>query len=589
MKNYNWFYKKANPFAVKELTDNGVPVLLATILANRGVSFEEYEEIVNGFWFMNGDYIKGVRKLEEAAARYLDAVEDKDTRIFVFSDYDADGVTSAAIINDYTRALMKALKITDTDKFSVYLPNRSEGYGLSMAWSVKLAEDYKKEPGKKYIVFTFDNGITKNSEIEFLKSNGIEVVVTDHHEPGRNLPNCLYVDPKATERRFGDELCGAGIAWLLISCIYASLIEGHRSEAAEETVESLQRCLALAAIGTVTDMMPMTTYNLSLVRKGLELLNEGIYYPVRRLQECFGIKEITAKDIGFSIGPAINSCGQMGDIEMIYKLFSLEDETEINAQADKVYKLYEDNRMITKEAKGELAKAIEEDYFADNRFCIYTVDGVPNGIVGKISNQLTQDTGKPSIVILDADDESNEVNGSARCSNPSVDLLALLKPLEEKGLIKSAAGHKAACGVTLYKDKLDEVQLALDSKVAELEAADIIRPNTADLYIDSDINIKDINLSTFKEIISMPYSMNFTNPVFKLSADIVAVSHSKNNPRNVKYSLSQDGRQTDIWAWNIKPEAYKPEHSRISIVGTLSRNFMNPKYITMDVIDIAFS
>ena len=183
------------------------------------------------------------------------------------------------------------------------------------------------------------------------------------------------------------------------------------------------------------------------------------------------------------------------------------------------------------------------------------------------------------------------MSGSGRCPNPTLDLLGLLQPYIGS-LIKKANGHKAACGVTVYKSYLNELRSKLNNDIQNLYDSGAAEPfSVSVLNIDKKLDISDINLNNYKQINLMPYSMNFPQPVFAINGDLIKVKESKNNPNNICYTVrdKNNKEQLDIWAWNIKPQLYKATDSKdIWLAGSLTRNFMNQNKITLDVIDIKF-
>lgn len=594
MKEYNWIYKEPNPFLINDYEEHQVPRLLARVLANRDMDYDTFQKIRHKFWDMFYDYMKNIVNLNEAADRIIEIMKDPNYRIFIFSDYDADGITSASTVLK-TWPLIRR-DICDTEPYysiDCYVPNRKEGYGLNMDWCRNLVDDFKQESYNviKYVVITFDNGVSKVDEVKYLQNNGIEVIVTDHHEPQQTLPDCLIVDPKKDTNKFGEELCGSGIAWILTMAIFMKLKE-DKIKLNEDTINQIKASIGNAAVGTVADMMPMTPFNISLVYNGLKYLNSDnkpIPCPYDPLKEYFNIDKITGKDIGFNIGAAINGCGQMGDIISALHLFACEPE-EMESAAARVYELYSKARDITKKAKKKLDDEIAAGLFKEDLFCIYVAEDVPEGIAGKLANHITNTLGKPAIVTI-SNNNQNEWKGSGRSGNYTIDLLDILRPLIKEGLLKEAAGHKAACGVVLYPDKINELRKAVNDSVAKkIENGESRLKIVSNISVDAQIGVKDINKDTYNLLCEIPYSMNFSNPIFSIHGELLNVKRSLSNPNNICYTLKDISSRDkiDIWAWNIKPNLYKGNEKYMQIVGTIEPNFMKPGQITMSVIDLRF-
>lgn len=594
--NYNWKFNIPNPILYNEYLANDIDPMLARILANRGLSYKDYDTILNRFWDLVNYYCENIPGLN-AAAKFLNRMLlTENSKIYVFSDYDTDGITSGAIFHDFITTISQKNNYHGYEEIKI--PERSDGYGLNLNWCKKIVEEKTKNKDKEFLVITFDNGISKFTEINYLRRNGINTIITDHHEPSRcGTPDGIVVDPKKDTDRLGEELCGAGIAWLLMYQLYRIYVKNNPKEDYSDLGSSLQRCLGFATIGTIGDIMPMTIFNLSLVYHGLQFLNDKKNQNktvVSSLSDCFDLKEITSKDIGFSIGAAINACGQLGKANVAANMFINNKKDLVDENfPKKVCALYNQSKAETKAAKNQIRIDLDDGIFDDHLICIYTMKDIPSGIAGKLSNYISECTGKPAVVLVDIN-EKDEMQGSGRCQNPTLNLLELLKPLEDTNLIISAAGHKGACGVKFYRDKLDIVQQKLDEKIVTLvengEAS--ITPYT-DLYIDSVISVKDICEMTYKKINSMPYSTNFYAPNFCLKGKIVNAKISQSNPSNICYTIADitDYTKTiSIWVWNKKAEEFKiKEPKNIELVGNIVRNFMNPNQFTLDVVDVKFS
>lgn len=591
---YNWKFKRTNPLVAQEYETYGVPKILGQIMFNRGLSYQDYQTITNNFWELVNAYCDDIPGIHAVANRINRALLEPGTKIFVFSDYDADGITSAGIFFEFCKTLSEELPQYH-NKIDIYTPERVEGYGLNDNYCINLVEKKKSEPDFNYLVITFDNGITKNDQVAYLNKNGIETIITDHHEPDGKIPTGIVVDPKKDDKRLGEELCGAGIAWLIVYQLYKTVINNNQGKNLDFTNlgKALQRCLGYATVGTVGDMMPMTLFNLSLLYNGLVYLNDNTcnnISVIHYLSESFGLKEITTKDIGFSLSAAINACGQMGEVNTAFKLFIAQDEDEKLNCAQDICSLLNKSRDETKQAKKIIEVDLQNNIFKDDLFCIYVMKNIPHGIAGKLANYIAENTGKPSLVLVDTED--NELKGSGRCQNETIDMLAALKLLEKEDIIKSANGHQAACGVCFYKNKIGQARQELNKiLLSKIENNEITVKPHKDLYIDATIDIKDINLQNYNIINSLPYSMNFYSPNLCIKGYIVKARSSLSNVNNICYTIKDftSNNKIDIWVWNKKAQEYFDTNpNKISLVGNLVRNFMNPKQITLDVVDIKF-
>ena len=598
----HWVYKPKLPqHLIDEYGKHDISPLLATIMANRNMTYDEYEAIKTKFWDIVYDYISKIANINIVAEELLNLLTNRYAKFYIFGDYDSDGITSLATVKEVWPQIRKYFTPSyDQDVFNFYAPERKEGYGMNKNWCKEVIEAKEKDPESHFVVVAFDNGVTKVSEIAMLKSAGITCYVIDHHEPDKILPDCLIVDPKKDANRFGEELCGSGLSWLLTIAMYKKLIKSGDNQRIKEMQEAFGKHLMYAqinaAIGTVADMVPMTLFNIGLVYHGLKNLNKDRddKLHIDYLIDCFGLNVVTSKDVGFSLAAAINACGQMEDIGIALDLFLANNEDDYEERAEAAYSLYKRSRDITKDNKKIIQECIDAGMFDNHYFCIYKAKGIPAGIAGKLANYISNATGKPAVVVIDIDGQ-DIIKGSGRCVNPTLSLLKLLQPLIKEGLLAKANGHSVACGVELYPDRIDILQERLDEIIKQkIEAGEAEIKIVNNISIDAVIDISNVTWETFNDINNLPYSMNFSNPIFEVRGKLVKYKRSSSNPNNICYTLEgKNGNYLDIWAWNINPDIVNKipenkvlENYQISLVGNLSVNFMRQTAITVDVIDL---
>lgn len=606
--NYVWKYKNPNPLMLNEYLAHNINKTLAAILVNRGFQYKDFVMATENFWELVDYYAQNIPGMNAAAKKLYRYLALNESQIYVFSDYDTDGITAGAIFHEFISSLSNNSNLHSYTEINI--PERKDGYGLNMQWCSKIVEKKKEAPNINFLVVTFDNGISCLDEINYLHNNGIDTIITDHHEISGTIPNGIVVDPKKDDDRLGEELCGAEIAWILMYQLYKIHDQTSKKyvekEEEKETIQkslnniatSLQTCLGYATVGTVGDMMPITLFNFALLYKGLSYLNilsnKDSSGPLSMLLDCFKFKDITCKDIGFNIAAAINACGQMGEANTAFEMFADEYANISPEFSQRVCKLLNESRSVTKSAKQKIRIELDNGIFDNTLFCIYVIKDIQPGIVGKLANYITEETGKPAVVLVDNDDEDNVLIGSGRCKNSSLNLLELLRPLVSKKLIKSAAGHNVACGVKFYKQTIKEVQNELNEAILRLIDKNIatITPYE-DIFIDDYISVKDISERTYRLIKEIPFSMNFYAPIFCLKGIIVKAHASQSNVNNICYTIADctDFSKTiDIWVWNKKAQEYREKNPKnIEIIGNLVRNFQNPNRFTLDVIDLKFS
>ena len=288
------------------------------LLINRGYNQNELDLYIqnNGFYTAPFNSIKNV---DEAANVIVSYLEDNEAEIYIFADYDADGVNAGYVMTDALVSIKEAIE--SECKINVYYPNRAEGYGLSMSFCKAIAPRKTK---KRILVITVDNGITKKEEVAYLQSKGVECIITDHHAPKEGeTPECLVVDPWLNDLHDDNAkgLCGAAVAYK----VAGRILEMYEDET------YILNYLPNVAIATITDMMPATPENIGLVGYGLWLIENGhANEAINYYMEYKNLKELSVKDIAFEIGPQINACGRMGNIHKATDfIFSNGDVEEI--------------------------------------------------------------------------------------------------------------------------------------------------------------------------------------------------------------------------------------------------------------------
>lgn len=590
MKQTEWKYKVINPYRIEALEKKKIPTILAKILAARNIDVEQAVNVIyNAESFL--DFYSGSRSLincEQAAEKIIKYLNN-NTKIWIFADYDTDGLTSGSIAHRFLVYVKDILKV-DTEIYTKY-PQRKDGYGLSIEFCKNLIEETNCDK-KETLVITVDNGVTKHDEIELLRQNGIEVVVTDHHMPNKNIPNCIICDPQIDKNNpdfDGSELAGCGVIWHVCREIERKLNLDH-SMTNELTINM--------AIGTIADMVPMTFINMGLARYGLWKLNnsntESIYNKYKKLN---GITSLVSRDISWTLAPQINACGKSNKIEKGAKFFHFdatknENQTEIISE---IIKISEKLKSESKQIKAIIADAVENGDFNNHNICIFYHEKNTDGLAGVLASYLESLTGKPSIVLAKKSGSNNELIGSGRCNVNKLSILELLKHEEKNGTIKYADGHAMACGVCFYIDKLSEIQKNLDNRIQKLlDDGSISLTQINRIDIDSSVNTDEATNDQIYQILNcIPYGKKFEEPIFCIeNADIISVKSSKNNPNNICYTIKSEGckKAISIWAWNIKPAEYDPiKHKKMSVVGNIVRNFQNPTATTFSIIDLKFN
>lgn len=464
-----------------------VSELFKHILKNREITPESARKLME-MPISLLDTPTGIPGAMEAATRIFELTHNKKKPFVVFADYDVDGMTAGYIMTDFLLSIGCPAMVK--------YPERSEGYGLSVEFANELIKS-----GVPLTVITVDNGVTANKAIKKLREHGIETIVTDHHERGYELPDCIICDPWLTDEPAngdGKGLCGAAVAWK-VCMIIEELVE--RESGVQTNI--CEKYLPYVGIGTVADVMPMTDENRALVKMALSEINKRNPVPfIKSLKDIFDLNTVNAKDIGWSIAPKLNSSSRMGDTQLAAMSLFETEEAVLNERLTKVVKMDKKRKEYTDKAIEEALEYNEPT----NAICLFDASSYPQGICGIIAGKLAETYQKPAIVYFG--NVGNELQCSCR-STPWLDIKSIINIEAQKGNAKGAMGHAQACGAVLYKDKIEDFIRGTNETISTiLEELNVEEAEEEEIFIDSEISLKDINKNIQQEINSIPYWKN---------------------------------------------------------------------------------
>lgn len=587
---YEWkLYEAPEDRVVQYMRALNASRVLASYFVNHNISTDTAAAIMNADY--EGIYYPlALTNIHEAAMLLKEYLVTPDTVIHVFADYDTDGITSAALACKGLMLIDRMMNPKKETKIWYSIPERKDGYGLSVTFAEHFVTVARQNPETKYLVLTVDNGITAKPAVDILQSEpNVRVLVTDHHEPDyeKNLTptrDCICVDPKIVTGSEGAELAGCGVIFNVLQ---------ELEDLCELDHSVTLQLYYLMAIGTVGDMMNLDIYHACIVQAGLLQMNwETTTYWVQQIRNKTNIPRFTAKDIAFTLSPIINSCGQMGCANLAFQMLVSQDEKDTAAFVDEVYQIYLKNKAETKEARERAELDIEENYIGEHKFILYPMPTERPGLVSKVATHIAKQIDRPLILWAETEENKNEelITGSAR-NDTDLPALQIVRDAVRAGFMESAEGHMFAFGVKLYRSKIPMLQQFLDDKISAYEKDRKDIPARArDLTIDCVVSTDDINAQTMADLERIPFVKNLSAPVVMIrGARICKVKASKNNANNICYTIQSPNamRPIDIWAWNVKPDEYKDgEHTRIDMIGTIERNFMMPRYATLNVVDL---
>ncbi len=518
--------------------------LAAEILVRKNLSKDEIEIFLspkrNNFYdpFMMPD-------MEKAVDRISKAIEKKE-KMLVYGDYDADGITSSSILIRFFKSMGVEV--------GVYIPNRiSEGYGLNNEALKKIAADGVN------LIITVDTGITAINQVEFARELGMDVIVTDHHEPGDEIPNAVaVVDCKRKDNKYPfRELAGCGVAFKLTQAISRKL------EINED--ESL-KLLDLACVGTISDIVPLIDENRVIAKLGLLLIKQTRVIGLREIIKNIGYKEINTTTIAFGVSPRINACGRMGHQEVALELFLTEDPIVARELAKEVEDYNKKRQDIEKDIYNSALAMIDEN--DENKAIVLSGDGWHHGIIGIVSSKITEKFYKPSILVCN---EGEDARGSGR----SVDGFDLHEALLEcKDNLVNYGGHSMAVGLSLKTENFDAFKKAFEKYTNEKISEEMLVPK---LEIDEEISTKDISIKDVNDLkLLEPFGEGNSEPVILYKNLKINAIRTLSEGKHLKLNLQDEKADIDAIGFGLGELASLYQiGDKIDIVGNIQINKFN--------------
>ena len=418
-----WKMTQPQPDAVNALVGNGCAPLTAMILAARGITSPEQ---ANCYLTCNGPMPDpfSMRDMDLAAGRLSYALQNGE-KIAVFGDYDVDGITATCLLTDFIRTL--------GGDCVPYIPGRlEEGYGLN-----PIAIHQLHSEGVKLIV-TVDCGITALEEAQLCKSLGIDLVITDHHECKKDLPDAIaIVDPHRPDCRYPHkDLSGVGVAFKLASAICGSQ---------EEVLEAYGDMVCL---GTVADVMPLCGENRVFVDRGLQMLKDTQRPGIAALMELSGCDRsaLTASSVGYTLAPRINAAGRMGEIDLALDLFLTQDPAVGQEKAQALCDLNKQRQGVESEIYAQVVEMLPQGELPDA--IVLADESWHQGVVGIVASRICEEYSCPTFLIC-LDGEHGKASSR---SYGGFNLFAALTELSP--LLESYGGHELAAGFTIHKDQI---------------------------------------------------------------------------------------------------------------------------------------
>ena len=583
----------------------GYPELLKILLWNRGIKTKEETEE-----FLEPDYERDLNDpfllpdMAVAVERILLAIEKKE-KIVIFSDYDADGIPGGVILHDFFE------KIGYAD-FANYIPHRHlEGFGLNH----EAIEKFKVD--KVGLIITVDCGIADVAEVARAKEHGIDVIITDHHEPGKVLPDAIAViDAKRTDSKYPfKDLCGAGVAFKLVQAMLLTkspqhplhltqtcppLEVGRRANHSEGILGILSAIksghekwfLDMVGIATLSDMVPLVGENRALAFYGLKVLRKSPRVGLMKLLSLLKIeqKNITEDDIGFSISPRINAASRMGDPEDAFRLFVAKTDEEADILARHLDHINNERKGVVAGIVKEVRKIMRERYSDGTTEKKVVVIGNPEwkpSLLGLVANSLVDDHARP--VFLWGRDGGNILKGSCR-GDGCTSVIDLMMEVEA-GIFEEFCGHNMSGGFSVVQEKVhlleEKLQLAYEKVIIKSKI------ETEEITADAKISFDEVTNENYRLIEKLaPYGVGNPKPLFlfeKVMIEGVKMFGKEANHLELLFKNSR-GRDVKAIGFFTKDTDYGPAlkvGNRINLLANFEKStFRGFAELRLRIVDV---
>jgi len=543
-----WVVKETDRSKAEELAVAlNIAPLTASLLVNRGfdtVETARYFLFEENQTFHDPFLLKDMDKL---VARVNQAIQDQEP-ILIFGDYDADGVSS-------TTVMMRVLVDLGAN-VDYYIPNRfTEGYGPNEPAFRQAAENGVR------LIITVDTGISALHEADVAKELGIDLIITDHHEPGPKLPDAFaIIHPKLEDSIYPfRDLAGVGVAFKVAHALYGFIPED---------------LLEIAAIGTIADLVSLTDENRLIAKKGIQQMKRTENLGLKALLSMTKteLPSISEETVGFVIGPRINAAGRLGSADPAVQLLLTNDRDEAMMLAEEIDGLNKERQTLVASIADEAIAEVENNYpIKDNHVLVIGMEGWNSGVIGIVASRLVEKYYRPTIV-LSFDKEKGLAKGSAR----SIQGFDLFKNLSTcRDILPHFGGHPMAAGMTLKLEDVDTLRQRLNALAAEqLTETDLI-PVTE---VDIEVSLGDISIDSIAEMGQLaPYGVDNPKPkVLIKEAQIASMRKIGANQNHLKVTLANEAATLDGIGFSLGQlhEEISPISS-LSAIGELSINEWN--------------
>ncbi len=540
---------------------NELPPILQRIYAQRGINSEE--EINHS---LSKALPPGKLLNVDAGVKLIYQCMQNEQLILIVGDFDADGATSTALF-------LRALNSFGYSNIAYLVPNRFEyGYGLTPE-IVEVAA--QSNPA---LIITVDNGISSIEGVAAAKAKGIDVLITDHHIPGEELPEAdVIINPNQRNDEFPSKhLAGVGVVFYVLSALRALLRTKGWFEKKQLAEPNLAQFLDIVAVGTVADVAKLDYNNRILVEQGLRRIRANkCCAGVRALLSVAGknLLRVSASDLGFVVGPRLNAAGRLEDMSLGIECLLTDDESKATAIARQLNDLNEERKQIERDMQKQAMHVLKTknlEGIANYQFGIALYDpDWHQGVSGIVAARIKEKFHRPTVVF--AQTNETKLKGSARSIpglhiRDALDLIATRNP----GLIKTFGGHAMAAGLCIAKNQFENFATVFNQTIEELVTPEQLE---AILLSDGELNEHEMSLDIAEMLFQAgPWGQGFPEPIFDGIFNVI--EHRIVGQHHLKLSLmpSEGKRQIDAIAFNIEKYHWNEDVSQIRIAYQLVIN-----------------
>jgi single-stranded-DNA-specific exonuclease len=558
---YRWPSDTPNP-----LVDiPGVSALQAELLNNRDVSLDEVAA------FMAPDYEQHLHDpmllhdIEPACIRIEQAI-DQNQHIAIFADYDCDGIPGAVVAHDFFTAAKH-------DNLTIYIPHRHyEGFGLSVSAVEKLHEK------KVQLIITIDCGSTDVAAVERANELRIDVIITDHHEPGAVLPKALaIVNPKLGDYPFKD-LCGAAVMFKLAQALVARRSYG--------LVPGFEKWwLDMVGVATVADMVPLRGENRVLAQFGLQVLRKSRRPGLQQLLKKAKANQttLTEEDIGFAIGPRVNAASRMDTPEDAFHLLAATTLQDANERVTHLEQLNQSRKTAVALMTKELHKRMEQLEEIPAVIVLGNPQWRPS-LVGLAANKLAEEHGRPAFIW--GRDGNGVIKGSAR-SGGTTSVVTLMRAVPESFL--EYGGHHVAGGFAVTDEGIHTFSDALNQAHADLGEAALVKE---EVVIDTELQLEDVNQLLINDLkVLAPFGAANRKPLFAFTkVTPIQVEQFGKTKEHLKLTFGTETGTVEAISFFANKDTYSSipkEGEEMTLLAHVEQSFfMGRAQIRMMIVDV---